>query len=270
MPFDDLIVPESFAPWAIGFGAVIGAAIGSFLNVVIYRLPRRESLIHPPSRCPHCGHAIRWRDNLPVAGWLLLGGRCRDCRSAISPRYPALEALMGLIGALLAWRFGLVPVGTPIGETGAWLLVDFHWFVFNLLFAGTLVCAAAIEFDGLVPPRRLLQVPAALGAVLLIIWPDILPAGDYVRFSGLAAALSGAAIGLLLGLAPCFALVSNTAGARGRYVLATLGELMLVGFFAGDHAIVPIALETMAVCTRQPNSRRASGRPLPALAGPGR
>ena len=74
--------------FAAAFAGVFGATIGSFLNVVAYRLPRHESLVRPGSRCPGCGTAIKPYDNLPVIGWLLLRGRCRGCRTAISPRYP--------------------------------------------------------------------------------------------------------------------------------------------------------------------------------------
>ena len=74
-----------------------GACVGSFTNVVAWRLPRDESVVHPGSHCPRCGHAIRWHDNLPVLGWLFLAGRCRDCRTPISWRYPAVEALSALL-----------------------------------------------------------------------------------------------------------------------------------------------------------------------------
>jgi leader peptidase (prepilin peptidase)/N-methyltransferase len=71
---------------------VIGGNLGSFLNVVVHRLPRGESVVHGGSHCPTCGAAIRWHDNVPVFGWLLLGGRCRDCGVPIAARYPLLEA----------------------------------------------------------------------------------------------------------------------------------------------------------------------------------
>lgn len=74
------------------FAASFGLVIGSFLNVVLYRLPRQQSLSNPPSRCPSCGTRIAWRDNIPVVSWLLLRGRCRVCHAAISPRYPMIEA----------------------------------------------------------------------------------------------------------------------------------------------------------------------------------
>ncbi|HVT76321.1 MAG TPA: prepilin peptidase [Acidimicrobiales bacterium] len=79
------------------FAALFGLAIGSFLNVAVYRLPRHESLSDPPSRCPNCGARIAWRDNIPVVSWLLLRGRCRACRAPISARYPLIEAATALV-----------------------------------------------------------------------------------------------------------------------------------------------------------------------------
>jgi len=70
---------------------LFGACVGSFLNVFVYRVPRRKSLVYPPSHCPRCGHPIRWYDNVPVIGWFKLRGKCRDCHSPISVRYPCVE-----------------------------------------------------------------------------------------------------------------------------------------------------------------------------------
>lgn len=86
---------------------VLGLAVGSFLNVVVWRVPRGESVVHPPSACPTCGSAIRARDNVPVLSWLALRGRCRDCRERISARYPLVEAATGVLFVALAVRFGL-------------------------------------------------------------------------------------------------------------------------------------------------------------------
>ena len=83
--------------FVIVFAGLVGLAFGSFLNVVLYRLPKGESLNNPPSRCPACGTPIRWRDNIPVVSWLLLRGRCRDCGVAISPRYPAIEMATAVV-----------------------------------------------------------------------------------------------------------------------------------------------------------------------------
>ena len=89
------------------FVLLLGLAVGSFLNVVIWRVPRRESIVAPPSACPVCGHSIRPRDNVPVLSWLVLRARCRDCNAPISRRYPLVEAGTGLIFVLVAWQFGL-------------------------------------------------------------------------------------------------------------------------------------------------------------------
>lgn len=89
---------------------VVGLMIGSFLNVVVWRVPRGESVVSPPSACPGCSTPIRPRDNVPVAGWLLLRGRCRDCAAPISARYPVVEAATGALFAVLALRFGADPV----------------------------------------------------------------------------------------------------------------------------------------------------------------
>ena len=86
---------------------LFGLFIGSFLNVVIWRVPRGESVVKPRSRCPQCGHEIRGRDNIPVVSWLLLRGRCRDCKTRVSARYPIVELATGVLFGLLAWHFGL-------------------------------------------------------------------------------------------------------------------------------------------------------------------
>jgi leader peptidase (prepilin peptidase)/N-methyltransferase len=87
------------------FAALTGAVVGSFLNVVIWRLPRGESLSHPRSRCPRCGTLIRWFDNVPVLSWLLLRARCRSCRAPISARYPGVELLTAALFLLAALRW---------------------------------------------------------------------------------------------------------------------------------------------------------------------
>ena len=91
-------------PWLLILAAaVFGSLIGSFFNVVIYRMPRGESVVFPPSACPACGYRIKPWENIPVLSYLLLRGRCRGCRSGISPQYPLVEAVTALCAALLAW-----------------------------------------------------------------------------------------------------------------------------------------------------------------------
>ena len=93
-------------------GGFVGLLIGSFVNVVAYRIPKGISVIKPPSACPACGHEIRSRDNLPVIGWLLLRGRCRDCLAPISVRYPIVEVATGAAFAAAAALLG--PVRGPV------------------------------------------------------------------------------------------------------------------------------------------------------------
>jgi leader peptidase (prepilin peptidase)/N-methyltransferase len=91
----------------IAAAALIGAMFGSFLNVCIHRWPREESVVRPRSRCPGCGQGIAWYDNIPVLSWVVLRGRCRQCREPISAQYPLVELAMAAIWGFMAWRFGL-------------------------------------------------------------------------------------------------------------------------------------------------------------------
>ena len=94
----------------VGSCALVGLLVGSFLNVVVWRVPRGESVVRPPSACPACGAAVRPVDNVPVASWVLLRGRCRDCAAPISPRYPLVELGTAVLFAVMALRFGPDPV----------------------------------------------------------------------------------------------------------------------------------------------------------------
>lgn len=141
-------------PLAAAWAAALGAAVGSFLNVVVARLPRGESLLRPGSRCPRCRTPIAWHDNVPVLSWILLGGRCRACRAAISFRYPLVEAL-GALAALLAFRrhglslpaaaefaFASVLLALTFIDLDTWLLP--HALTWPLLACGVLAAAAGL------------------------------------------------------------------------------------------------------------------------------
>jgi len=137
--------------------ALVGACIGSFLNVVAWRLPRQESVVWPGSHCPNCGHAVRWHDNLPVFGWLLLQGRCRDCHWRIPVRYPLVELLTaGLwLTAIPAVGLGAPPAQATTAQminlTGGVVLV-------SLLMALTL-----IDLDHLWLPEPLCRAGVVSG-----------------------------------------------------------------------------------------------------------
>lgn len=134
-------------PWHAA--ALVGALIGSFLNVCIYRLPARESLAQPGSRCPQCQTAIAWHDNVPILSYLWLRGRCRRCRAPIAWRYPLVEALNAAGYGFIAWRFG----GTATA------------CVYALLFSVLLV-VTFIDLDHMIVPDRITLPGMALGLVV--------------------------------------------------------------------------------------------------------
>jgi len=107
-------------PLLILYGFVLGAVVGSFLNVVIHRVPRRLSIVKPRSACPSCATPIAWFDNLPILSWLMLRGRCRSCRGAIAIRYPLVEAAAGALAAFGASLYGLSPITAEV-VIFAWL-----------------------------------------------------------------------------------------------------------------------------------------------------
>jgi len=173
---------------------IVGLAVGSFLNVVIHRLPHvlerqwraecaeflgeqppaageRYNLLWPPSTCPACGHRIRPWDNVPLLSYALLRGRCRNCRSRISARYPAVELTAGLLGVLLAWRFG-----ATLALAG------------GLVFAWTLLAASVIDFDHYLLPDVL---------TLPLLWAGLLFNLAHT-FATPAGAIIGAVAGFLL------------------------------------------------------------------------
>ena len=147
---------------------VVGGCIGSFMNVVIYRLPAGMSLVHPPSHCPKCEQPIRARDNLPVIGWLLLRGRCRDCGVAIPSRYPLVEAAVAFT-FLMLW---LVDVVWP----GEIVFTNVRIAVFGLdaLLLCCLICIAMIEVDGQETPWRLVVFPIVTLLLVTWMWPVLL------------------------------------------------------------------------------------------------
>jgi leader peptidase (prepilin peptidase)/N-methyltransferase len=138
---------------------VLGASVGSFLNVVIWRLPRNLSLVHPGSRCPDCAHPIPLYLNVPVLSFFILRGRCRWCGEPITWRYPAVEALTGVLFVLLVQRFPGEPVSAVTGT----------------VFASMLVAVAFIDLDmGIVPDRVSLPGIAA-GLVASLLRTDLAP-----------------------------------------------------------------------------------------------
>jgi leader peptidase (prepilin peptidase)/N-methyltransferase len=143
------------------FAAVLfGLVVGSFLNVVIHRVPRRESVVWPASHCPHCGEPIRPGDNLPLISYLLLRGRCRNCKEPISARYPAVEALTGVLFGTAAYEFGL-----SLELLSALVLI------------AALIVLAAIDLEHRLLPNVIVG-PAALAGLILSLLVN--PAGWWI------------------------------------------------------------------------------------------
>lgn len=132
--------------------ALLGLAVGSFLNVVIYRAPRGESLVRPRSHCPRCGHEIENRDNVPVLSWVLLRGRCRNCGEPISVRYPLVELATALLFLGAAWRLGL-----------SWSLPAY------LTWLAGLLALALVDLELLKLPRSIVYVTLILTTALLLL-----------------------------------------------------------------------------------------------------
>lgn len=126
----------------------LGAAVGSFLNVVIYRIPAGLSIVYPPSRCPRCLRRLKYYDNIPILGWVALKGHCRSCRGAIAIRYPILEAVTGALFVLTYAAFGV-----SLSTLGYWAF--FSW----------LLALALIDWDTMTLPNALTQSGLGVGLV---------------------------------------------------------------------------------------------------------
>ncbi len=224
------------SPWTLG---VLGLCIGSFLNVVIHRLPQMMerswkhegaemlgvslpaelasapplSLMRPRSRCPSCGHVIRWHENVPVLSWLLLRGRCSACHTPIGLRYPLVELVTGLLFAAIAWRFGPHPV------TLAWCA-----------FVAVLVALSGIDWDTTLLPDSL---------TLGLLWGGLVAAALGWTLP-LSTALWGAVFGYL-SLWSVYWLFKLTTGKEGMGA-GDFKLLAALGAWLGWQMLLPIVL----------------------------
>ena len=240
---------------AVALGAVLGAILGSFLNVVGHRLPRGESIVHPGSKCPGCGTPVKPYDNVPVLSWLLLRGRCRACRAPISIRYPLVEAATAVLCAAVV----LDRHGQPDALVGLALVLllvpvtlidlDVRRIPNVLTATGALV---AVGLVGLTDPGGLpehLIAGAAAGAFLLvaaIVRPGGMGMGD-VKLAGVLGLFLGRDVGaallvaLLAGTAVGAVLMARKGAEAGRKTAVPFGPFLALGgvaaLFAGDPLI---------------------------------
>ena len=203
-----------------------GAAIGSFLNVVVYRLPAGLSILWPPSRCPKCLNQLRLSENVPVFGWLWLRGRCNHCHSKISVRYPLVEAATGLLFLLIFWQFGLT-----LQTLGFWAF--FSW----------LLALSLIDCDTMTLPNSLTRSGLVAGLVFQVAkgwWPNFSPIDsvNYLVLDGILGAVVGLWLFDTIGFAGSIALGQNAMGAGDTKLAALMGAwlgwkyLLLAGFIA--------------------------------------
>lgn len=205
---------------ALGF--VMGALVGSFMTVVAYRVPRREDVVRGRSRCPHCGHQIAPYDNVPIASWLLLRGRCRQCGAPISPRYPLAEAGLGVL-----WAGTVLALGTD----------DAGELTLGLALCAVLVAITLTDLERRIIPN-VLVLAGALAGIAIVLAFDL---GDLDQ-RALAVAIAGGAMFLLalayprgMGMGDA-KLVAMMAIYLGRAIAPAL----LIGFAVG--AVVGLAL----------------------------
>ena len=235
----------------------LGLAVGSFLNVVIYRVPRGESIASPASACPHCRHAVRWKDNIPVISWLLLRGRCRDCQWPIPRRYVLVEVANAAVWWLLTmWAvsndsLGLLPWLFVLSSASVALaLIDLEHFrlpnaivypLYPVLLVGLVVSAFV---DGEVPWASALIGAGAWFAVIGGIWLVTrgrgMGLGDVKLAPVLGATLGWVSVGsALVGLFAAFAVgalvgVALILGGRaGRKTAVPFGPFLIAGALLG-------------------------------------
>ena len=230
--------------------ALVGLVIGSFLNVVIWRVPRGESVVRPPSHCPGCGHEIRPRDNVPVLSWLLLRGRCRDCGTGISVRYPLVEAGTAVVFGVLTLAIGLepeLPAFLYLGAVGvalAMIDIDVKRLPNAIVLPSYPAAAALLTVAAAVDGRWEDLLRAGLGMVALyafyfllaLVYPAGMGFGDvklagilglYLGWLGWAEVVTGGFLGFLFGGVVGGGLV--LVRRAGRKSMLPFGPFMLAG-----------------------------------------
>ncbi len=230
------MVSETTLYWmAAVVSALFGLVFGSFANVVIWRMPREESVVTPPSKCPACGHTIAWYDNVPLLSWAWLRGRCRDCSAPISGRYPLVEGLSGALWLAAALRFG-----------ASWSAL----FAIALFYV--LLVLSFIDIDTGRLPNRLVAILAGTGAAGAALGQvtgiRLVPLVGMARDGLLTSAALTALIGAALGAGVSGAVAAAYGAARGRAGLGP-GDVKLLGamgLFLGPYVLMALVIGSLA------------------------
>ncbi|HJV66715.1 MAG TPA: prepilin peptidase [Geomonas sp.] len=199
-----------FLPYLIYvFAFILGAVVGSFLNVCICRIPKKESVVSPPSHCPNCNYVIRWYDNIPILSYLFLKGRCRGCGEPISPQYPVVELINGLLAVALLAKFGL-------GFSFAVLFV----------FCSALVVITFIDLEHQIIPDRITLPGIVAGFIVSFFLPN------FGWQNSLIGILAGG--GSLLLIAFAYSLITKKDGMGG----GDIKLMAMMGAFFGWQAVL--------------------------------
>ena len=215
------------------FALLFGLIVGSFLNVVIARMPENRSIVHPPSHCPACGSGIRYYDNIPVISWLILGGRCRDCKTPISSLYPSIELLTGLLAWLLFSRIFQTAADLDPVHLGA--------FLFYFAFTAALVAETYIDIRHYIIPDELsiYAVPFAVAGMAALHHFGY-PGAMTWKLSVLGAFFGG---GCLAAVTALWWLIRRTEGMG----LGDVKLLALIGAVLGPWPALPFVLFSSSV-----------------------
>ncbi|MDX9721821.1 MAG: prepilin peptidase [Myxococcota bacterium] len=226
--------------WTIDiFAFLFGAAWGSFLNVLIYRLPNKLSLIRPNSFCPKCSAPIKPYDNVPIVAWFYLRGKCRACSAPISWRYPAIEALMALLSLLLAIKVFHPSLDALVLGTEPWWPVLLAYFSL-FFFVAALVALFFIDLDVTELPPEITVPGIAVGLLFAELLPELGRMGSFVPNISLFDAVLGALIGggLILLLIVGYFLATGRVGMGG----GDIWMMAMVGAFLGWQSLLFIFL----------------------------
>jgi leader peptidase (prepilin peptidase)/N-methyltransferase len=239
---------------AVTFAGLLGAIVGSFLNVVAYRMPRRESLIRPASRCPACGTHVKPYDNIPILSWLLLRGHCRSCSAPISPRYPLVEGLTAAlcVGAVLAHHSAsaiALSIALILLVVPAALIDVEHRIIPNRLtgLGALLALVIGLALDPGGEPERLIAGAAAGGFLLIaaLAYPGGMGMGD-VKLAAVMGLFLGPAVaaavlvGLLAGVLVGAVIIARKGARDGRKTAIPFGPFLALGALVAVFAGQPI------------------------------